>query len=302
VLFIENTGVRAPGIRDIGRIKNRLKNWFHGTAGIRKERDNLYVLSPLVLPFPYMRIANWFNRRIILSVLGRWVKIMHFSNPIIWVFLPTPLGLDIINNINSRLVIYYCIDNFRVSSKSAKKIKNSEIRLLKNSDLVFVTSRELYDYCCQYSSRVHIFPFAVNIGRFEKIRASKIPAPEELRDIRRPIIGYIGGVHKWIDFGLVAEAAKAYPEYAFVFVGPLQTDVSALSCLPNVYFLGQKAHDAIPNFIKNFSVCIIPYQVTDYTNNVYPTKLNEYLAMGKPVVSTNLPEIASFNNQIIMLY
>src|SRR3989338_180157 len=69
VLFIENTGVRPPGIRDISRIKNRIKNWLRGIKGIREETANLYVFSPLVLPFPYSRIARWINRRLILSIL-----------------------------------------------------------------------------------------------------------------------------------------------------------------------------------------------------------------------------------------
>ncbi|MFH0772266.1 MAG: ElyC/SanA/YdcF family protein [Candidatus Omnitrophota bacterium] len=297
VLFIENTGVRAPRVRDFPRLRKRFKDYFRGVKGIRKEVDNLYIFSPIVLPFPYSRMARFINKFLLLSVLNRWARAMGFLNPVIWTFLPTGITLDIINNVNKKLLIYYCIDNFAVSSASAKKIRNTEQKVLKAADLVFVTSKALYDYCEQYSDRVDIFPFGVNVDNFEKARVSAAEAPEELKDIKKPVIGYVGGVHKWIDQNLVKTLAANRPDYSFVFVGPLQTDVSSLSEMKNIYFLGSKKHHQLPFLVKYFSVAIIPYLITDYTKNVYPTKLNEYLAMGKPVVSTALPEIEMFNEK-----
>ena len=304
VLFIENTGVRPPGIRDFRRIKSRVKNWFSGVKGIRKVRENLFVYSPLVLPFPYLKIAVWLNSRNIVSILEKWIKAVNFNNPVIWTFLPTPLTLDLIDRIPHELSVYYCIDNFATSSVTSKKIKASEIKLLETSDLVFATSRELYKYCSNYNKKVHMFPFGVNYGKFEKIRLSNAPCPEEIKNIKKPVIGYIGGIHKWIDLDLINKMAIDKPDYSFVFVGPVQTNVSSLSGLKNIYFLGKQEHEKLPSFIKNFDVCLIPYKITDYTNNVYPTKLNEYLAMGKPVVSTSLPELIHFNksnNDIIAI-
>lgn len=297
VLFIENTGIRTPGIKDISRIKKRIRNWFRGIKGIRKERDNLYVFSPLVLPFPYSRIAKRINRRLVLPILEKWMKAMDFSDPIVWTFLPTPLSSDIVDNLIKKLVIYYCIDNFSVSSVSAKKIKNSEIKLLKKVDMVFVTSKGLYNYCSQYNNRIYNFPFAVNFKEFESVRLDNNSIVEELRDIQGPIIGYVGGVHRWIDQELIRNLVQRCPDYSFVFVGPLQTDTSLLSNFENIYLLGNRDHERLPLFIKKFDVCIIPYCLTDYTKNVYPTKLNEYLAMGKAVVSTSLPEVVAFNKE-----
>lgn len=305
VLFIENTGVRAPGIKDIPRLKKRIQNWFKGVKGIRREMDNLYVFSPLVLPFPYSRIARWINLHLVLPVLEKWMKVTDFNNPIVWTFLPTPLSIDIADNLVKQVIIYYCIDNFSASSVSVKKIRSSEINLLKKADLVFVTSQALYSYCSNYSDKVYIFPFAVNFQEFEKARLKQEDfLPDEFRDIKRPIAGYVGGVHKWIDQNLIKEVAEKYPGYSFVFVGPLQTDTSLLTKLKNIYFLGHREHGQLPHYIKAFDVCVIPYLITDYTRNVYPTKLNEYLAIGKPVVSSYLPEITSFNekyNNIVYL-
>src|SRR3989338_4197656 len=153
VLFIENTGVRAPRFRDMPRIKSRIKNWFRGINGIREQAQNLYIFSPLVLPFPYLRLAKWINRHLTLSVLEKWTKVMHFTDPVVWTFLPTPLSLGIIDNLSARIIIYYCIDSFQASSEAAKKIKKSEEILLRKADLVFVTSRELYDYCSRYTNK-----------------------------------------------------------------------------------------------------------------------------------------------------
>ena len=295
VLFIENTGVRTPGIRDFRRIRHRIKNWLRGIKGIREEMPNLYIFSPIILPFPYLRLARWINRHLILSVLERWMRIADFYDAVIWTFLPTPLSLDIIANIQHRGLVYYCIDNFRASSTSAKRIGPYEVKLLKQADIVFVTSGALHEYCSKYNSQVHSFPFAVNFAKFEKIRKKETVCPGELNNLKKPIIGYIGGVHKWIDQKLILECAKKHPNYSFVFIGPIQTDISMLTGIENIYFLGKKEHDEIPYFIKFFDVCIIPYLISDYTKNVYPTKLNEYHALGKPIVATPVPEIINFN-------
>lgn len=295
VFFVENTGIRVPGVKDISRIKKRVKNWFRGVKGVREEMENLYVFSPLVLPFPYSRIARWINRHLVLSVIERWMKIMDFNDPIIWTFLPTPLSLDIIEGLAAKASVYYCIDNLRVSSTQAKKIKQPEIKLLSKIDLVFVTSMALRNYCAQYNNKVYSFPFAVDFEKFERVRLMNSPRCEELANIKRPIIGYVGGIHKWIDQELVKNSAEKNLDYSFVFVGPIQTDISSLSKLKNVYFLGSKEHGKLPFLIKDFDLCVIPYLITEYTRNVYPTKLNEYLAMGKNVVSTALPEIVEFN-------
>lgn len=297
VLFIENTGARAPNVRDIGRIRSRLANWGKGLHGIRKIEDGLYVYSPLVLPFPYLRPARFLNRKLVFSVLFKWLKAVGFSDPIIWDFLPTGLSLDIIEKIDPKVLIYYCIDSFQVSSKGAKNIKRTEEKMVKRSDLVFVTSMELFRYCSQWSKKVHYFPFGVNIENFAKALTNTSLVPEDIGRIGHPIVGYLGGIHKWIDFDLVRTAATRNKDANFVFCGPIQTDTSQVKDLPNVFFLGQKGRDELPLYVREFDVALIPYKITEYTRNVYPTKLNEYLSLGKKVVSTGLPEVVKFNSE-----
>lgn len=107
--------------------------------------------------------------------------------------------------------------------------------------------------------------------------------------------GLWGGVRSSIDQELVSFLAKKFPQDILVFVGPVQTDISRLQNVGNIIFTGQRRHDSLPAYIKRFDVCIIPYVKDAYTNNISPAKLNEYLIMGKPVVSANLSEVETFN-------
>jgi len=86
VLYIENTGVRPPRLRDLPRVRTRLRNWWRGTKGFRQERENLVVYSPIVLPFPYSRLARWVNRTLLMRALRRWMRATDFRRPVVWTF------------------------------------------------------------------------------------------------------------------------------------------------------------------------------------------------------------------------
>jgi uncharacterized SAM-binding protein YcdF (DUF218 family)/glycosyltransferase involved in cell wall biosynthesis len=297
VLFLENTGVRSLKVGDLPRVRQRIRNWWRGTKGFREERPNLFVYSPIVLPAPYSVIARWINRWLLLRALRRWTRVTGFYRPVVWTFLPTPLALDLIHEIDPLLTVYYCIDDLASSSPGARRIVASEERLFREADLVFVTSERLRQRAAKYSSRVHLFPFGVNFDQFDRVRTEGNTDPEDLRSLKRPIVGYVGGLHQWVDQRLVADVAARVPEATFAFVGPAQTDISALERCPNVRLLGQRQHPDVPRYVKGFDVGIVPYRLAEYTANVYPTKLNEYLVMGIPVVATDLPEIRRFNQE-----
>lgn len=102
VLFIENTGVRSPTIRDLSRLRKRLIRWFGSIKGFRQEEESIFIYSPVILPFPYSRIARWINRRLLIRPLKRWMRAAEFHQPIIWTFLPTGTALDIISGIEKK--------------------------------------------------------------------------------------------------------------------------------------------------------------------------------------------------------
>ncbi|OLE80608.1 MAG: hypothetical protein AUF76_14460 [Acidobacteria bacterium 13_1_20CM_2_65_9] len=295
VLFVENTGVRTPNFRDLARLRQRIRNWWRGTKGFREERPNLFVYSPLLLPGPYLRLSRWINRFLLVHALQRWMRATGFYRPIVWTFLPTPLARDLIAALDPQLTIYYCVDDLASSSPAARKIVPSEERLFAEADVVFVTSERLRQRAAQFTDRVHLFPSGVNLELFEDARQSAVEPPADVRALRRPVIGYVGGLHQWVDQDLLAAVAAGMPDATFVLVGPEQTDVAKLRRCPNVRLLGTRPHDELPRYVKAFDVGIVPYRLTEYTANVYPAKVNEYLAVGIPVVATELPEIRRFN-------
>ena len=297
VLFIENTGVRPPRISDLPRVVSRLRNWRRGTKGFREERPNLFVHSPIVVPLPYSRIARWLNKQVLMRGINRWMRAVGATRPVVWTFLPTPLARAVIADISPALTIYYCIDDLASSSHEARKIVDSERDLFRSADLVFTTSERLRARAAQYSDRVHLFPFAVNLAVFQKSREQNEAIPADLAALPKPVAGYVGGLHQWVDQDLLAAVAAKLPNVTFALVGPEQTDVSKLKALPNVRLLGQRPHADLPRYVRGFDVGLVPYRITEYTANVYPTKLNEYLVMGIPVVATDLNEIRRFNSE-----
>ena len=295
VLFVENTGVRSFRVGDLPRVRSRIRNWWRGTKGFRAERPNLFVFSPVVLPFPYSRVAQWINRTLLLRTLRRWMRATDFHTTIVWTFLPTPLARDLIRELDPRLTVYYCIDDLASSSSSARRITTTENAVFQEADLVFVTSERLRERAARFNDHVHLFPFGVNYEAFERVRLNADEVPDEIRALPRPVIGYVGGLHQFLDQDLVCAVADAMPEASVALIGPPQVEISALRKRHNVHIFGARTHTELPKYIKGFDVALVPYVLNEYTAHVYPTKLNEYLAMGVPVVSTDLPEVSHFN-------
>lgn len=294
VLYIENTGVRSPRLSDIGRIRHRLVNWRKGLRGIRQENKNLFICSPVILPFPYSRIAKVINRFLLLNTIKVWMKAIDFKDPVIWTFLPTSISTDIIDTIDHAAAVYYCIAEFAELAGSSKKINRSEIELLSRCDLVFAQGEKIRERCARHNANVHIFPFGVKTDVFLK-SAGELEVPDDIKPIPRPVIGYIGGIHRHMNFKLLQRLAAEDPGTSLVLVGPVQTDAAELlKQYKNVYFLGKKDHRELPAYIDNFDLCLIPYLISEYTKTVYPTKLNEYLMRGKTVLSTPLPEVTRY--------
>ncbi len=297
VLYIENTGVRSPELRDAGRVAALLKFWTRSwsSGGVRQVAPNLHVCAPVVMP-PFG--SSWqrrVNRQLFLPFILNATRKLKLRDPVILTYLPTDTASDLIQLLRTprSVVVYYCIADFLQLTPHAKRLKKSEREVVKASDLVFAQNAELAAHCAQWTNeRVHIFPFGVNLDRFspdqDAAGALKLP---------RPVIGYVGGLHRHVDFDLLEAMARARPEWSWVFVGPLQTSVGELRKLPNTHFLGQQPHHTIAGYINFFDICIVPYVNDAYTATVVPTKINEYLAMGKPVVSTNLPFVRDFNRR-----
>jgi glycosyltransferase involved in cell wall biosynthesis len=305
VLYIENTGARSPGIGDAARIVSRLKHWATSLTahGVREVAPNVYVCSPLVLPPFGSRIQQAINGRLLLPLIRRSARRLGMRNLLLWTYLPTDTAVGLIRLMRTPAsrIVYYCLTDFPQLSSDPDSMRESEESLVRMSDVVFTSCSQLADRLAPFTNNIHIFPMGVDLGAFANpVEPSSDDIEfhlngEKAGSLPKPVIGYVGGLHKHVDFDLIAEMAEARPDWSWVFVGPFQESVEKLQRHPNVYLLGPKPHQELAGFLRGFDVCIVPYVKSGYTDTVVPVKLNEYLAAGKAVVSTDIPTVREFN-------
>ena len=312
VLYIENTGVRVPKLRDAKRIAVRLKNSWKSlfSRGVRRVAPNLDVLSPIVLPPFGSSWQRFINRRFLLPRIKRVARKLGMRDPLLWSYLPTDTVVDLIEMLRTRdsAIIYYCGADFSQLTPQADGLRHSETALLKIADVVFTFCPQLVEHCEKWNGNVHNVPAGVNLEVFhtgdaciDETAAGPSSTSEEitlfLSSLSHPVIGYVGGMHKFVDYNLLRELVKARPQWSWVFVGAVQGETNGLSAFPNVHILGQQPHQHLAHYIRQFDTCLIPYLNNPATATALPLKLNEYLALGKPVVSTELPAICDFNRR-----
>ena len=309
VLYLENTGVRSPRLREIGRVARRLKRWARTQSDSgRKTAENIHLCSPLVMPPFGPQWQRQANRRIFIPRLLRLMKQLQMRDVIVWTYLPNDTALDLIDALGKDIaaVVYYCVADFAQLAPQPEKLREAEQQLVKRSDLVFANCSSLVKRFQQSNPNTHLFPVGVNLDAFpinpvephsNGNRSLDPTSPACVATLPRPLIGYVGGMHRHIDFELLKSMALARPDWSWVFVGPAQTDVQQLAALPNVYLVGQRPHEELINYIRQFDVCTVPYLKNSCTETVVPTKINEYLAVSKPVVSTSIPTVIEFNER-----
>jgi glycosyltransferase involved in cell wall biosynthesis len=296
-LFIENTGARWPGVRDARRVRDRILRLLSaGTKGMPVASQRITVLPPLVLPIhPLTRGVNRLLLTRQVKAAAPWLDPVR---AVAWLTLPNPTNLDLTRWLRPALVVYFCADEFAALPDVDPSVASSEDELLKMADLVFVTSQRLKRLCSRFGAEPIFVPVGVDAASFEDAASGRLPVPKALRDVRRPIVGYLGGLNHKIDIDLLDAVIRAFPSSEFVFVGDVDDPRYAPSPAPNLRIVTGIAHEEIPAFLQYFDVCLIPYQVNQFTRSVYPAKLNEYLAAGRPVVSTALPEAVALEGVI----
>jgi glycosyltransferase involved in cell wall biosynthesis len=297
VLFVENTGVRSVGLRDLPRLAARLRNWWHARGGVDHAPGGVDVLSPLLLPFPYARAAAAMNTRLLMRAIRKWLRGATTGGPLIVVtFLPTPLARGVIRALAPALVVYYCIDRLAKSSPGARRLIESEPKLLAEADLVLVTSSGLFELA-RGARRVEMLQSGVRIEAFEEALARRGEPHPAFAGQRRPVVGFVGSLRDATDLALLQEAAALAPDLDFVLVGPSFADLAALRALPNVRLAGAVPHGEVMSYMVRFDAGVLPYVQNPFTSNIMPVKLKEYLAAGLPVVATPLPEVQRFANE-----
>jgi glycosyltransferase involved in cell wall biosynthesis len=293
VLWLNSIGTRKPELgsaRDLGKIRRKLGEFARGA--VRVEND-LWIATPLALPFPHSSAARALNRQVLrgtIRALRMQLGIREFE---LWTFLPNVA--DYVGSLGEQLAVYYCVDEWSLFSYLDRdQTASAERELLGKVDAVFAINHALAEAKRKVNPRTFVSPHGVDHAAFARALDPPTSVPEDLAALPAPRLGFYGTIRDWVDLDLIASIAKARPQWSIALIGQQLGDVSAIAGLPNVHLLGQKRHDELPAYCKGMSVGLIPYRIDERMTYVNPLKLREYLSAGVPVVSTPVPEVARY--------
>jgi len=197
-------------------------------------------------------------------------------------------------DMGARLSIYHCIDDISDDWYLGKHGIELERDAIRQADLTFVTSSNLYTLMRPYSDRLVRFYNAADVENFRQVRTQIYPRPKELAGRSGQVIGFVGNLDtKRIDYDLMKKVALAYPDKTLLIIGPLNSPAPkeiGLDRLPNVVMAGSRRLHELPPLMQHMDCVLIPFLLNRMTRSIYPLKINEYLAAGKPVVSTNFSD------------
>jgi len=268
----------------------------------------LYTLCPpLMLPINWLpsgKLYNYFSKWNDRRLAGAIKKAIKALNEEDFIFFNSfnPLYISKLpSNFKPLAFVYQSRDNIRALEPYLRKHgAGKEIEAVKNADLSLVTSRMLQkDLESLSGKKVAYFPNAADFDLFKTAYDEVVKIPEDLKDIPRPIIGYTGNICHRLDYNLIESICKANPDKSVVMVGPRNhqghTQID-LDKIPNLFFTGPKKIEQLPQYLAHFQLLILPFLCNEVTKSIYPLKINEYLASGKPIVATPFSEdIQSFH-------
>jgi glycosyltransferase involved in cell wall biosynthesis len=215
-------------------------------------------------------------------------KIEHY---LFWYY--TPLALSFSDHFMPDVVIYDCMDELSAFHFAPPHLKHFEQKLFDKADIVFTGGFSLYEAKKHSHRNVYCFPSSIDKEHF--IRARRVAQdPVDQKTIGRPRIGYFGVLDERFDNNLIASVASSQPTWNFIMVGPVvKIDPSSLPHNDNIHYLGPKRYEELPNYIAGWDIASIPFVLNGSTRFISPTKTPEYLAAGKPVISTAINDVVN---------
>ncbi|MDQ3367549.1 MAG: glycosyltransferase [Myxococcota bacterium] len=295
VLWLNSLATRKPSLsssRDLGKIRRKLREFVQGAHNV--EHD-LWVATPLVLPFPQSAVARAVNRQILRLTIRQLRTDLGIDQFQLWSFLPNTAPY--VGTLGEELAVYYCVDEWATFPGLPRDATlTMERKLLERVDVSFTTSQALYQSKRGSCRETHLAPHGVDHARFARALDPAVAIPADVAALPGPRIGFFGTLRDFIDLELIAGVARARPGWSVVLIGQQLTDLTPVRGLPNVHLLGQKPHDELPAYCKGFDAGLIPYRIDDDVKFINPLKLREYLSAGVPVVSTPMPEVLPYEH------
>jgi len=253
--------------------------------GLKESGAGFWVYSPFTLPVHHISWARPFNETVLRFQIRRMLRKLRMKTPVVWVVCPA--ACDSAIKMNRAKLVYQRTDRFEDDPNVDRDTILAYDRKLKAAaDVTVYVNRLLYDQEADQCRKALFLDHGVDYEMFATAElASDVPA--DIADIKKPVVGYFGALdgHK-LDTGFLEAVADRLPDASFVFIGKPSVDCSVLSTRKNVWMLGQKTYEEIPHYGKCFDVAILPWRVNKWTEAANPIKLKEYLALGKPIVST----------------
>jgi glycosyltransferase involved in cell wall biosynthesis len=284
------------------KLRTQWRNW---RSGVRRIEENFYLYTPppLFLQYGIFEANDRLNRRFVEGALKRTLVETGFEDHILWVY--APYLVEPTPGLGSRLVVYGCHDEvsaFVNPERRKRGLARLEREFVRNADIVFTTTRSLYEARLGSNARTYLFPPGVDIGLFERCRDDDVSVPDDLERIGRPRIGFTGNIDNFrMNWDLINELSHRHPEWQQVLIGPCIEPVPArIRGLGNVHFLGRKPLAELPAYLKGMDVCYMPYIQGEWSRHAFPQKTFEYLACGKPVVTVTIPALEELREFISM--
>ncbi|MEP6919475.1 MAG: glycosyltransferase [bacterium] len=291
VIFLNSISMGLPslGHKDIvPRIIRKLRSY----ARLARQTDEgITVVSPASLPFFGSGIARGINRKLLKFQIQRMGNNRGLTKPILWIAIPT--AAEMIGSFNESLVIYQVSDKYDANSMDhatdPELIRRLHNHAIDAADLIFYSGRKLLNEATRGRERSYLLEQAVDFEHWSRV--GELDVAPEVADIPGPRLGYFGAIEPWlIDQELIKQAARYHPTWQWVFIGNKSRGLE-IESLPNTHFLPPVAYNDLPRYAAGFDVCVLPWETElAFTSYGSAIKVREYLATGKPVVISPLPE------------
>jgi UDP-galactopyranose mutase len=249
--------------------------------------DGVIVVVPK-LPHGYNREQILVAQR---AVLDHLIEAEGIARFVAWYY--TPLALQFAGHLKPVATVYDCMDELSAFKNAPPELIAFEQQLLRKADVVFTGGQSLYEAKKHRHKNIHAMPSSVDVAHFAAARTIDRD-PDDQRNIPHPRLGFFGVLDERLDIPLLDGIAEARPDWQFVMIGPVvKIDPADLPRRPNIHYLGGKKYEELPHYLSGWDVALLLFARNDATRFISPTKTPEYLAAGKPVVSTSIRDVVS---------
>ena len=232
--------------------------------------------------------------------LAEFIRERRIDDYLIWFY--TPMALPLVNGLKPRAVIYDCMDELSCFMNAPRQLIQRENALYHMADLVLTGGPSLYRAKRQRHANVHCFSSSVDAAHFAPVEGSPIADHPAQESVPHPRLGYCGVIDERIDLELIAAIADAHPAWQLVMVGPVvKINPGVLPQRSNIHWLGQQNYGDLPRFMAGWNVCLLPFALNDATRFISPTKTLEYMAAGRPSVSTRIRDVAEPYGHVVAI-